>query len=380
MAQQPPPEPIPNVLIDKLIGIKNVVGREHLTLSELMTAQNIDIDDVGAAVRRRGFQAFDPRWAMSCHSLFGTQEGRYFAVRLVSNQWELQEFFPDGDIGGTGAAVGPNPVSYVQIGNTVYYSSEDASGKITLNPGEDAVYTNWGPSQDIWLSPVVNPTPTLAQIRGRLLGRPPVAAYLTWWNGRIFLGSGNTVWATELWLYDYVDKTKNFWQFEGEIGMVAAVADGIYVGTSEGVWFIGGTFTEPKRVRVMDSPVIPGSAVVAPAELANPPQVGLQPDEPVKMSVMFMTTAGFCSGQDSGECTNFTEDKVIFPDAARAAGAMFRKQDGIYQYIVVTDSEGSPEGSMRIGDYVDATIVRGGTWNGLRDGIRFTDTFVATMA
>ena len=178
-------------------------------------------------------------------------------------------------------------------------------------------------------------------------------------------------------MYNYVDRTKNFWNFEATITMIGAVTDGLYIGTTEGVWFVSGPFAEAKRVRVMDSGVLPGSMVYVPSELANPPQIGLDVDTPVKVAIMFMTHAGICGGQDSGVCYNFTESKVVFPTAF-ASTAMFRQQDGMHQYVVVNDSGGTPAANSRIGDYVSATIVRRGDWGNLGGILGFHDSFTPT--
>jgi hypothetical protein len=155
-----------------------------------------------------------------------------------------------------------------------------------------------------------------------------------------------------------VDKTRGFLQFEGDTTMLGEVADGLYVGTTEGVWFCEGPAFPLKRTRVMDSPVIPGSMVYVPGELANPPQVGVNADTEMLVSIMFQTTRGICVGLDGGKAYNLTESKFFFPQTKRSA-ALWRRQDGMTQYIGVNDSQGEPVNGARIGDYVDATIIRG---------------------
>ena len=161
------------------------------------------------------------------------------------------------------------------------------------------------------------------------------------------------------WLYNYVDKNAGFVQFEGVITMLAAVSDGLYVGTDEGLYFLeGDTFPQKKR-RVMDSGVIPGSMIYIPGELGNPPQIGLGVDTPVSVSVAFMTTAGFCVAQDGGQCTNMTETKFWFPNALSAA-SLFRRQDGANHFITALQHGGDPSSdNAAIGDYIDVAITRG---------------------
>ena len=197
------------------------------------------------------------------------------------------------------------------------------------------------------------------------------------------MGHGRQVWYTELYLYDWIDATQGFWTFEADVTMIGAVSDGIYVGTTEGVWFIAKQWqweakaVAAKRTRVMDFGVIPGSMVYVPAELANPPQVDQRSDTPVKVSIAFMTKEGFCGGQDSGVCYNFTETKFVFPDSVSAA-SLFRRQQGLNQFLTVLNSDGQPVANARIGDYADATLLQNADWNSVQERVGVRDTLDVT--
>lgn len=367
--QQPPPPETPPVVLDKFSGLKNTVEPERLTAEEFEYAVNIDLDDVGQVHRRRGKTlvasgAYGSLYTTDEGVVFATKDGAFGILNRDYSFRTLDNGYPAHD-----------QLAYVQVGPTLYFSSRTRAGKVDLQSFQVGP---WGSTPDLWLSPVLNPTATLPPIRGRLLGAPPLATTLAAWNGRIYMGSGREVWATELYLYDFVDRTKNFWQFEAEITMIGTVTDGIYVGTSEGVWFISGMYNEAKRVRVMDSGVIPGSMVYAPSELANPGTiqvpVGQRQETDQKVSILFLTQNGYCGGQDGGVCFNYSEDKFVFPDALRAA-SVWRRQDGLNQYLAVLQSGGTPSASTRIGDFVDATLVRGGgRWDTVGEGIRLGDS------
>lgn len=350
------PQGIPeSIVFQKFDGLKNTVDRERLGPRDLAAAINIDLDDDGQPHRRRGRTQVG---SGNFHSLYQSEDGTVYGVK----NGDLGIVRPDYSFDVLQANVGGNystgslNIAYSQIDDQIFFTSAYCSGIITNSTG---AITDWGPSQDFWFSPVVDPTATLPAIKGKLYGGPPRADYLAYYNGRIYLAKGKMLWCTVLYLYSLVDKTRGFIQFENDITMVATVADGLFVGTTEGCWFLqGDNFEALKRIRVMDSPVIPGSAVYIPGELANPPQVGPGVDTPMEVNVAFLTTRGMCVGGDSGKCINLTEGKVFFPVAARAA-AYFRRQDGMNQYIVCLDSEGGPVNGARTGDYVDPAIVRG---------------------
>jgi len=357
MPAMPPPEPQgqpESVVFSRFDGLKNTLDLERLGERDLARALNVDVDDDGQLHRRRGYTQVK---SGNYHSLFNSEGGLVYVVC----GGVLSILNPDYSTVGLQSGIGSDPVSggsglaYTQVGNEIFFTSATNAGIIL--EAERAVGP-WGPAQDFWLSPVVNPTANLAAIRGRLLGSPPLATSLAYFNGRLYLGQDNVLWATEPFLYHLVDKTKNYVQFEGKILFTGEVTDGVYVGTTEGVWFLAGPAFPLKRTRVMDSPVIAGSMVYIPGELANPPQVGTNPDTEVMVSIMFQTTRGVCIAMDGGKAYNLTEGKFFFPTVKRSA-AFYRRQDGMNQYITVNDSEGQPVSNGRASDYADAEIIRG---------------------
>jgi hypothetical protein len=350
------PQGIPeSITFDSFTGLKNTLNRERLGPHDLAVAVNVDLDDSGQPHRRRGCTLVA---SGDFHSLFNADDGTVYGVKdgdlgVINPDYSfdivLANVAGDYDIGQT-------PLDHWQIGDDIYFTSPYSAGIITHSTKQ---VNDWGPAQNFFLSPVVDPTSTLPAIRVKLLGAPPLASYIAYYNGRLYLAAGNMLWATEFQLYNLVDKNRGFIQFEDTITMVGVVTDGIYVGTVSGVWFLlGGAFERLARTRVMDSPVIPGSMIYIPGELANPPQIGPGVDTPASFSIAFFTTRGFCTGEDSGKCTNLTESKVFFPVAKRAT-AFFRRQDGMNQYVACLDSGSTPVNGARIGDYVDATIIRG---------------------
>jgi hypothetical protein len=329
------------VVLSQFTGLKNTVGSERLAPNELEKALNIDIDDVGQIRRRRGQTLvssgnFHSVWTGQ-HAVYGVKNG---ALGIINPNYTFVQLM---------AGAGDAPIAYVQLDDDVYFSSEDVSGIIRKNN----TVSPWGSqtSEGTWLSPVVNPTSTLNPTGGKLLGKPPMATSLAYLNGRIYLGQKKLVWVTELYLYNYVDKTRNFLPFEADVTALGSVADGVYVGTEEDVFFLSGPLSEMRRMSV-NGGIIPGSLVYIDPEVLPEEIAGGS-----RHAVMFMTKSGACVGLDSGNVRNLTQGRFIFPDAVRYA-SLFREQDGVNQYIGVADSAGAPTSSARVGDYVDAEIRR----------------------
>lgn len=337
-----------SIVFAQFDGLRNTVTRERLKPTELETAINVDLDDAGQIRRRRGFSKVS---SGDYHSVYSDATNLMLVVKngalsLLRRDYTTETLLP---------GVGSEPLDYVRVDGVVYFSSSTASGKYNVATG---LVHAWGQTggDGTWLSPVVNPTSTLGRVNGKLLGKPPLATSLTYYNGRIYLAQGKTLWATDLFLYDYVDKTKTFLQFEDDITMLETVTDGLYVGTESAVYFLkGDTFPMPRMV-LMNYGAVPHSAVVVPAELIRP-QIDQNPQSPIRNAVIFLTDTGVVAGFDGGVTYNLTQSEVLLPDAARAA-TMFRRQDGINQFVAVLDSGGTPSSTARIGDYADAQIVR----------------------
>lgn len=347
MAQPPQPvQPPDSVVLNQFKGLRNTVTAERLAPDDLQRAQNIDIDNAGQIRRRRGYTKVS---SGNFHSLHTASMGTF-----VVKNGQLGRLDPNFTFHSL-ATGGDDPLAYTEVAGDLYYSSLDASGVIRAGDTVEA----WGSSTSAgdWYSPVVNPTPYLGEIRGKLRGKPPMATALTYYNGRIYLANGRTLWATELYLYNLVDKTRNYKQFEADITFIGAMSDGIFVGTRGGVYFLSGDTLDNLKMRLVSkAAALPGSMVYVPSDRVTSQIPGNQPYTS-KIAILFLTTSGLCAGLDGGVCYDLTQDRVWFPDAVSAA-AVFREQDGMSQYIGVTDSRGTPASNTRIGDYVDAEIRR----------------------
>jgi len=340
MAEQPPE----SVFVGQFAGLKNAVTKERLKPEELAGATNIDLDNEGQVRRRKGYTQ---RATGDFHSLWAAPTGVTLAVR---NGW-LGRVMPDFSHAPITPG-GDRRIAYVEVAGTIYYSSAAVSGKLT----PDLIAESWGQigGAGDWVSPVVNPTATLPEVAGALLAPPPLAEHLTAINGRIYLAHENVLWATELYMYDLVDRTRSFMQFESEITGLAYSGDGIYVGTPTGVWFLRGALGSMERRLVVKSRHIPYSMIEAPGDFAL---IAGEPALQYRNAVMFMTEDGLIAGFNGGFCRNLTENEYVFPDAVDAV-PMFRKNEGMNQYVVATRTGGTPSANARIGDYADAEIVR----------------------
>lgn len=347
MASRPPDPNAPpeSIILGAFKGLKNTVARERLGADELERAINIDLDDVGQARRRRGYtRKVDGGW----HSV------RTFTLKVLGVlNGVLTVVRDDYSTSSLGVFVGPEALAYTEVNGEIYFCNAAASGIV----GVDNVVRAWGKTdgQGLWLSPVIDDTETLGKVSGELLGDPIRARCIEAYKGRIYLADGKTLWVTELYRYDYVNRTKGFMQFEHEITLVMAVGDGLYVGTTGGLYFIQGVFGAFKLTIINGDSVLPGSGQFVPTELVHPQ--ARNGDVPSGQAAVFMTGGGIIAGFDNGTCFNLTAGTFVFPGAVSAA-SLFRQDSGANHYVVVADSAGGPSANCRIGDYCEAEIVR----------------------
>lgn len=335
--------PADSLVLSAFSGLKNTVRPERLQVDELEVAINVDLDDAGQPSQRTGMvKLASGAWG----SAFNANDGRLFCVK-------------DGALGWVDAAanfhaivgVGDEArVCWCQVGDTIYWSSQTQNGKI------DAIaLTNarWGVDEQ-WLS-FAPDTPNTGPVAGRLVGPPPPCRSMCWNGGRIFMAVGSLVWFTDLFNYEVVDRVSGYWPFEGDVVWIGSTTRDVYVGTTEGVWYVGGGTREPRRKRIMDGAATPGSLVTIPAELGNPIALRRKPDQESAIALAFMTTHGYCVAYDDGDAFNLTEGTFLFPQAQEAA-ATFRQQIGMNQYLVDLKGSGAPSGLAAFGDRVEANV------------------------
>ena len=177
-------------------------------------------------------------------------------------------------------------------------------------------------------------------------GTGPLAYFL----GRILVADDKVLWATEPYQYELVDPVAGYKVLESTITFLGNVVDGTYIGTDTGVFFMAGPFENATLTRV--------STRRAPKQ--TPAQIDMASvlkGEDQGVGVLFMTDGGVCVGKPGGMVDNLTNKIFEFPKSTQIA-VMARVQDGLNQFVGVASHPGTPTGSARFGDFVDAEIVR----------------------
>lgn len=162
---------------------------------------------------------------------------------------------------------------------------------------------------------------------------PPAGEYLTYYNGRLYIASGNVLYCTDPFTVDQCDERQ--WMIPispDAITGIVAVDDGLWVGTASNVFFLRGADPFAGEGFSLMTPalygVVPRTMLVVPAEKV--------PLAQVKGTVaMFTTPRGICIGTNSGQLINLSELKVGMPQQSQAGAAFIKEYNGQTHYVTV---------------------------------------------
>jgi hypothetical protein len=157
----------------------------------------------------------------------------------------------------------------------------------------------------------------------------PVGTITALWRGRTVIAQGPVLYASKANRLEAFDLRRDFKQLQQAITTVTAVDDGIYAGTEDGLYFLGGaTWDQLQARKVASGRVVPGSAVAVRGELIK------AGDGVGAGSAMICIADGILmAGFNGGGLVRLTEGRYR-TDVAEVA-ATFRVLDGIPQYIAV---------------------------------------------
>ena len=156
----------------------------------------------------------------------------------------------------------------------------------------------------------------------------PLGTLTAFWRGRVLVAQGNVLWASRP-MAPHLSDWRDFRAMEGEITALVPVLDGIYVGTTSDLIFLGGSsFAELSYSATRRGPVVLGSGVPAPGERL---QLG---DGAGSGQAMVCIAGGeVVAGFSGGQTFSLTQGR--FKTKAVEVSAVFREVDGIPQYMAV---------------------------------------------
>lgn len=280
-------------------GITNAVLRTELKPTDLWAATNFDIDREGFLSTRDGYAL---QASGDCHSLFAQD-----SICLMVMNGNLVQINPDLSLTIIRAGVGDNPMSYAFFQGKVYYTN-----------GSVIAYIDNGVSKNF----------TVPTYKNKMLPIPGnmIAVY----HGCLCIVVGDIVYVSDPLHFNSFDVIDGFVKFPLDITMFGPVDGGVWVSTTEKVYFCtGDDFLDSGRTSILTEPAIPGSMVYVDSRLFGTRSEYRQ----IGKMIVWMSASGMCWGSNDKLFGLITQRKYIPPVGSK--GAALFKQGSINQYLCV---------------------------------------------
>lgn len=154
----------------------------------------------------------------------------------------------------------------------------------------------------------------------------PVGTITAFWRGRVLTAVGNTLWAGRA-SAPHLSDWRDFKQLAGTLTAIQPVDDGIYVGTTQDLVWLGGTAWDALvHVPTRRGPVVLGSGVAAPGD-----RLKLGDGTGGGTAMLCIAGGEIVAGFGGGQTSSLTGDR--YKTTSTEVCATFREIDGIPQYL-----------------------------------------------
>ncbi len=168
----------------------------------------------------------------------------------------------------------------------------------------------------------------------------PTGSLVRIYKGIAYVASGNVVYYSDPYQFELFRMRTNFLQFDGPVTMMAAVEDGMFIGTDDNTYFVAGDRPDQmKQQAVFPYGVVPGTAVTLPVSLVAKDETAEETGSPSGPAVMWFSARGVCVGFSGGAVRNLTETNYSMPDGQQGA-AVIRQVRGYTQYLASVQGTG----------------------------------------
>ena len=199
----------------------------------------------------------------------------------------------------------------------VYLSAQDGEGAYLAGTTETSVFEYTGAN-----AALVQPCRTLG-------AQPfPVGTITAFWRGRVLTVVGDVLWASRP-MAPHLADWRDFKPLGAPITAIQPVDDGIYVGTTQDLIFLGGTAWDALAfVPTRRGPVVPGSGVAAPGD-----RLKLGDGAGAGTAMVCIAGGEIVAGFNGGQTTSLTANR--YRTQVAEVAATFREVGGIPQYVAV---------------------------------------------
>lgn len=178
---------------------------------------------------------------------------------------------------------------------------------------------------------------------------PKPGTIVRYTNGRIYLARRDTVTFTEALRYGLTRPAQGIYMFPSDVTLLEPVADGVYVGSKEGVVFLRGTDPyDVTQINVLSHSPVPRAVTRVPGEFFESNE-GTVP-------VWWGHDGAMVAGLPGGGVQQLSKDRLAVP-RFNAGAMMYREQEGM-AHVVSSLQKGGESSAMGASDSVVATVRR----------------------
>ena len=163
-------------------------------------------------------------------------------------------------------------------------------------------------------------------VRTRHLGPPPAGQALGYFNGRLYVASGQFLWYSLPYEYELFDLASGYLAFTSQVKTIAPVSDGLFVGSeNETVFLAGSDPAEFVRLKVAGYGTVLGTEREIPVHY-------LLDGKLQAPAWMWASKRGVCMGTSGGVFKELTGGRYQLP-AASSGASLFKIRGGTPQFI-----------------------------------------------
>jgi hypothetical protein len=168
----------------------------------------------------------------------------------------------------------------------------------------------------------------------------PVGQLIEYYNGRMYVASGNILYYSEPLRYGYYHTAHGFLMFEDRITLLRAADNGLFISADQ-TYFMEGT---PEKDKLSRTVVLPYRAIE-----------GASCVVPNTKDVMWLSERGMVVGGADGKVTNVTENRIAMGEMNSACLGIFEHNGHRAAVAIAPETVASP---LESDDYADAEASR----------------------
>ena len=180
----------------------------------------------------------------------------------------------------------------------------------------------------------------------------PTGSIVKYYNGRLYIASGNVLWYSEKYMYQHFILESNYIEFPDTIREIMPVDDGIWIG-SDNIYTLQGHDPDKFSKHTKEiATVVQGTATKISGSYIHMDNV------PTGYKWIVSTDLGIFILFNQGMIVNVTSQNVEM-NPADSGTSLFLQTNGMNQYLSILRTNEQPNNSV-LGDLVETSIVRNG--------------------